>query len=265
VDKIMDKHFNEFLRVTSQNTQKQLTSNIRQLQATAAAEKSLRSSGYTRQIIREITTSLNTHIEKVLEKFETKLNEDTPPSSLPNLDETLKNQAETYLQKAQAHIETALILGLDDRTRAGIKEILDANVSSIRANYNLKSAELNSKIESINTSKKNNKIKIIAQCLSPALMFFSGFLIDQSEPAAITLGISGVAAVITSLLMNTKRKTKMSTLAPAGMIHLYEFYKTKGIKPNKVIEMKRNGFYVGRIHNEEWYVSTEEIKSNSNP
>lgn len=50
----------------------------------------------------------------------------------------------------------------------------------------------------------------------------------------------------------------MSNTTPAGMIHVNDFAKEKGMDPKKVIDMVRDGFYVGRIHNDEWYVSTEE-------
>jgi len=44
-----------------------------------------------------------------------------------------------------------------------------------------------------------------------------------------------------------------------------EFSKIKSIPEDKVIEMIRDGFYVGQIKNEEWYVSREEIGKNEMP
>lgn len=41
-----------------------------------------------------------------------------------------------------------------------------------------------------------------------------------------------------------------------------EFSKIKAIPKDKIIEMIRDGFYVGQIKNDEWYVSREEIGKN---
>jgi hypothetical protein len=45
---------------------------------------------------------------------------------------------------------------------------------------------------------------------------------------------------------------------PEGMISLDEFSKLKGIKPSKIIDMIRGGFYVGRKIGEEWFVDASE-------
>ena len=44
-----------------------------------------------------------------------------------------------------------------------------------------------------------------------------------------------------------------------------EFSKIKSIPKDKVIEMIRDGFYVGQIKNDEWYVSREEVGKNEKP
>lgn len=44
-----------------------------------------------------------------------------------------------------------------------------------------------------------------------------------------------------------------------------EFSKIKSIPKDKVIEMIRDGFYIGQIKNEEWYVSREEAAKNEMP
>lgn len=48
--------------------------------------------------------------------------------------------------------------------------------------------------------------------------------------------------------------------APDGMIHVDEYAKLKGLTSSKVIEMIREGFYVGRKVGEDWYVDSSESK-----
>jgi hypothetical protein len=45
---------------------------------------------------------------------------------------------------------------------------------------------------------------------------------------------------------------------PEGMISVEEFGKRKGIAPSKVIDMIRDGFYVGRKSGEEWFINSSE-------
>ncbi|MDK2779469.1 MAG: hypothetical protein KYX62_17630 [Pseudomonadota bacterium] len=45
---------------------------------------------------------------------------------------------------------------------------------------------------------------------------------------------------------------------PQGMIHVDEFARLKGLPSPKVIEMIRDGFYIGRKVGEEWYVNASE-------
>jgi hypothetical protein len=45
---------------------------------------------------------------------------------------------------------------------------------------------------------------------------------------------------------------------PEGMISVEEFAKLKGIAPSKVVDMIRDGFYVGRKVDEEWFVDNSE-------
>lgn len=46
--------------------------------------------------------------------------------------------------------------------------------------------------------------------------------------------------------------------APEGMISVEEFAKIKGISSSKVIDMIRDGFYVGRKVGDEWFVTSSE-------
>lgn len=49
---------------------------------------------------------------------------------------------------------------------------------------------------------------------------------------------------------------------PEGMIAVEDFAKLKGISASKVVEMIRDGFYVGRKIEEEWLVDSSEISNN---
>jgi len=51
--------------------------------------------------------------------------------------------------------------------------------------------------------------------------------------------------------------------APAGMISVEEFGKKKGITTEKVIKMIKDGFYAGRVIDEEWFVESSEILSSN--
>jgi len=46
--------------------------------------------------------------------------------------------------------------------------------------------------------------------------------------------------------------------SPEGMISVDEFAKLKGLKAAKVIEMIRDGFYVGRKVGEDWHVNASD-------
>jgi hypothetical protein len=48
---------------------------------------------------------------------------------------------------------------------------------------------------------------------------------------------------------------------PENMLPVEEFAKTKGIDPAKVVSMIRDGFYVGQLVDEKWYVSRGELSS----
>ena len=48
---------------------------------------------------------------------------------------------------------------------------------------------------------------------------------------------------------------------PDGMIRAEEFARKKGLPKDKVVQMIRDGFYSGRIVNEEWFVEASEISS----
>lgn len=50
---------------------------------------------------------------------------------------------------------------------------------------------------------------------------------------------------------------------PEGMIPIEEFGKRKGIKKEKVISMIKDGFYIGRVIDEEWYVEQSELKDSN--
>ncbi len=49
--------------------------------------------------------------------------------------------------------------------------------------------------------------------------------------------------------------------APEGMISVDNFSKRKGISAEKAIKMIKDGFYTGRIVNEEWFVSVDEVNN----
>ncbi len=51
--------------------------------------------------------------------------------------------------------------------------------------------------------------------------------------------------------------------APAGMISVEEFGERKGINKEKVIKMIKDGFYVGRVVDEEWFIASSEISNSS--
>ena len=52
------------------------------------------------------------------------------------------------------------------------------------------------------------------------------------------------------------------TNAPEGMVSVEQFAKVKGNSPSKIIDMIRDGFYVGRKVGEEWYVDPSELDGN---
>ncbi len=52
----------------------------------------------------------------------------------------------------------------------------------------------------------------------------------------------------------------MTINIPEGMIHVVEFGKIKGIKPEKVIDMIRDGFYVGRKVGDDWFIDESELQ-----
>ena len=52
----------------------------------------------------------------------------------------------------------------------------------------------------------------------------------------------------------------MATDTPEGMIPVIEFAKLKGMKPEKVIDMIRDAFYVGRKVDEEWFIDKSELQ-----
>ena len=51
--------------------------------------------------------------------------------------------------------------------------------------------------------------------------------------------------------------------APEGMITVEEFSKRKGITEEKAVKMIKDGFYTGRIIDETWFVSLDEVNSSS--
>ena len=53
------------------------------------------------------------------------------------------------------------------------------------------------------------------------------------------------------------------TSAPEGMITVEEFSKRKGISEEKAIKMIKDGFYTGRVIDEIWFVSIDEVNSSS--
>jgi len=55
--------------------------------------------------------------------------------------------------------------------------------------------------------------------------------------------------------------TRAMPEAPAGMIPVEDFAKLKKIAPSKVVEMIRDGFYVGRKIGQDWFVDTSELNS----
>ena len=52
----------------------------------------------------------------------------------------------------------------------------------------------------------------------------------------------------------------MTANAPEGMMPLAEFAKLKGISSEKVIDMIRDGFYVGKKVEEDWFVDISELE-----
>ena len=46
---------------------------------------------------------------------------------------------------------------------------------------------------------------------------------------------------------------------PEGMISVEDFAKKKGLAPEKVIKMVKDGFYAGRIIDEQWFVDPVEL------
>jgi len=51
--------------------------------------------------------------------------------------------------------------------------------------------------------------------------------------------------------------------APTGMISVEDFGIRKGINKEKVIKMIKDGFYVGRVVDEEWFIASSEISNSS--
>ena len=52
----------------------------------------------------------------------------------------------------------------------------------------------------------------------------------------------------------------MTDNTPEGMIPVAEFAKLKGISTEKVVDMIRDGFYVGRKVGEEWFIDKSELQ-----
>jgi hypothetical protein len=62
----------------------------------------------------------------------------------------------------------------------------------------------------------------------------------------------------------TVRATQMEGIvAPDGMISVEEFGKLKGITAEKVVDMIRDGFYVGRKQGEDWYIDKSELEGSA--
>lgn len=55
----------------------------------------------------------------------------------------------------------------------------------------------------------------------------------------------------------------MSSNAPSGMMHVEEFSRIQGVPVGKVIGMVRDGYYVGRSVEGQWYVARSELNSGS--
>lgn len=49
--------------------------------------------------------------------------------------------------------------------------------------------------------------------------------------------------------------------APEGMVPLEEFAERKKLKPEVVVKMVKDGFFVGRLVDGEWYVEASELSS----
>lgn len=45
---------------------------------------------------------------------------------------------------------------------------------------------------------------------------------------------------------------------PKGMIPVEDFAKKKGLTPDKVVAMIKDGFYKGRLIDEQWYIEGSE-------
>ena len=53
---------------------------------------------------------------------------------------------------------------------------------------------------------------------------------------------------------------------PEGMITVEDFAKRKGLAPDKVVKMIKDGFYVGRVVGEQWFVDPAELSgTNATP
>lgn len=52
----------------------------------------------------------------------------------------------------------------------------------------------------------------------------------------------------------------MTTNIPEGMMPVAEFAKLKGVTAEKVIDMIRDGFYVGRKVSDDWYIDKSELQ-----
>ena len=55
----------------------------------------------------------------------------------------------------------------------------------------------------------------------------------------------------------------MTADAPEGMMPVAEFGKLKGMTAEKVIDMIRDGFYVGRKVGDEWFIDKSELQDKS--
>ena len=51
--------------------------------------------------------------------------------------------------------------------------------------------------------------------------------------------------------------------SPDNMIKVDEFAKRKGLDPDKVVKMIKDGFYVGRVVDDQWYVDPSELSGAS--
>lgn len=61
----------------------------------------------------------------------------------------------------------------------------------------------------------------------------------------------------------TKKLPNNQCNIPEGMIPVAKFSQLRGIKEEKVIEMIKDGFYMGRIVDNNWYINSSELKEES--